>query len=226
MIEWDAATGAQRAPPLDLHWKDTAGLVSENVAYNADGSLIASSVAGDRVVIVDADTLRQVEAFPDPKGVAVVAFSPSDPELLAEGSAAGVVRLWNVATRQLVAEIAASTSQSGMESVQFDATGTKLLTQAGDRARLWSVPELHQIGSDLPGVASFAGSAAFTGRGVQTMAVQVYANGQVFVYPASLAAWERQACLVAGRNLTESEWVQFVGDRPYESTCSDYPPGS
>ena len=104
MIEWDVATGAERAAPLDLTWKEgddalSQSFVTENVAYNADGSLIATSVPGDGTAIVDASTLKLIRTLPDRKGVAVVAFSPTDADLLAEGSAkAGVVRLWNVAT--------------------------------------------------------------------------------------------------------------------------------
>ena len=109
-----------------------------------------------------------------------------------------------------------------MESVQFDSTGTMLLTQAIDGvARLWSAPGLEQIGSDLPGVASYPGAAIFAGRGASTTAIQIYSHGQAFVYPVSLAAWERQACFVAGRNFTSAEWAQYLGNRSYQNVCPD-----
>ena len=58
------------------------------------------------------------------------------------------------------------------------------------------------------------------------MAVLLYATGTAFAYAASSSAWERQACLVAGRNFTKAEWARYVGDRPYEDVCPQYPPGS
>ena len=53
------------------------------------------------------------------------------------------------------------------------------------------------------------------------MAVLVTSTGQAFAYQASLNAWERQACLVAGRNFTQAEWDQYVPGRPYSKVCPD-----
>jgi hypothetical protein len=35
----------------------------------------------------------------------------------------------------------------------------------------------------------------------------------------------RKACQLAGRNFTQAEWQQFMGNLPYQSTCPDLPPG-
>ncbi|MDP9341005.1 MAG: hypothetical protein M3Q23_02620 [Actinomycetota bacterium] len=232
MIEWDAATGSERAAPLDLPWKSTAvgGLhfdgLNQNVVYSPDGSLIATSVLGDRTVIVDARTLKPVRTLHDPKGVAFVAFSPTNDRLLAEGSSnVGIVRLWNVTTGKQLAEVPAS--NPGLWSVQFDPSGSMLLTDSSDGvARLWSVPDLQQIGTDIPGFSGAVGAATFAGQGSSTVAVLLYATGLMFAYAASPSVWERQACLVAGRNFTKAEWARYVGDRPYEDVCPQYPPGS
>jgi hypothetical protein len=130
-----------------------------------------------------------------------------------------------VSTGNKVAEVPAS--NAGLWSVQFDATGSMLLTDSSDGvARLWSVPGLQQIGTDLPGLSGYAGAATFAGRGSSTTAVLVYASGTAVAYPASVSAWERQACLVASRNFTKAEWARYVGDRPYENVCPQDPPGS
>jgi hypothetical protein len=35
-----------------------------------------------------------------------------------------------------------------------------------------------------------------------------------------VTSWQRRACAVANRNLTQGQWNQFVGaDHPYERTC-------
>jgi WD40 repeat protein len=40
------------------------------------------------------------------------------------------------------------------------------------------------------------------------------------------ADWIRTACTIAGRNLTQAEWRQYLPDRTYHSTCSQWPPGT
>jgi WD40 repeat protein len=37
--------------------------------------------------------------------------------------------------------------------------------------------------------------------------------------------WIRTACTIAGRNLTQAEWRQYLPARPYHSTCPQWPPG-
>jgi hypothetical protein len=42
----------------------------------------------------------------------------------------------------------------------------------------------------------------------------------------NLEYWLDQACHIVGRNLTEEEWQQFIGEFiPYEATCSQFPVG-
>jgi hypothetical protein len=40
----------------------------------------------------------------------------------------------------------------------------------------------------------------------------------------SPADWVQTACTIAGRNLTRSEWRQYLPGRPYRSTCAQWPP--
>jgi len=37
--------------------------------------------------------------------------------------------------------------------------------------------------------------------------------------------WLSVACQIAGRNLTKSEWHQYLPSRPYENTCPQWPSG-
>jgi hypothetical protein len=38
--------------------------------------------------------------------------------------------------------------------------------------------------------------------------------------------WQATACRVAGRNLTRSEWAEYLGDEPYRATCPEWPPAA
>jgi WD40 repeat protein len=40
-------------------------------------------------------------------------------------------------------------------------------------------------------------------------------------YPVDPAVWLREACAVAGRDLTPAEWDRYLPDRAYRPTCSD-----
>jgi WD40 repeat protein/DNA-binding SARP family transcriptional activator len=46
-----------------------------------------------------------------------------------------------------------------------------------------------------------------------------YADGSVIRFATDSSAWIDHACRVAGRNLTEAEWRDAFGDRPYRETC-------
>ncbi len=47
----------------------------------------------------------------------------------------------------------------------------------------------------------------------------------VRLWPSSIDAWIRHACTLAGRNLRQEEWSQFLPGRPYVRTCPDLPSG-
>ena len=53
--------------------------------------------------------------------------------------------------------------------------------------------------------------------------VVVHDDGTGNLWPTSIAAWERHACAVAGRNLTRAEWRQYVGGTTYRVTCPGQP---
>jgi hypothetical protein len=74
---------------------------------------------------------------------------------------------------------------------------------------------------------------AETNLGARWMAAPVSADGSTLValaqdgsawsFPLSRSEWAQQACRIAGRNLTPTEWSQFVGDRPFVKVCPQYP---
>ena len=44
-------------------------------------------------------------------------------------------------------------------------------------------------------------------------------DGAVHTLDTRLESWIDRACDVAGRNLTDDEWAEAIGDRPYHETC-------
>ena len=43
----------------------------------------------------------------------------------------------------------------------------------------------------------------------------------VMNYPMDPSVWLREACAVAGRDLTRAEWDRYLPGREYRPTCSD-----
>ena len=105
-----------------------------------------------------------------------------------------------------------------MLNVDFSPDG-KMLVAAGDvsgAVTLWDLASRKQIG-DFPGPESTAALARFTPDGTHLLIA--YQSGGAILWNLDPAAWEAQACMVAGRNLTQDEWSQFLPDRPYETLC-------
>ena len=48
-------------------------------------------------------------------------------------------------------------------------------------------------------------------------------DGAVHTVDTRLESWIDRACDVAGRNLTEDEWAEAIGDRAYHETCPPRP---
>ncbi len=48
----------------------------------------------------------------------------------------------------------------------------------------------------------------------------------VILWDVDVPSWQARACQRAGRNLTQAEWNQYIGENiPYRRTCPDLPPG-
>jgi WD40 repeat protein len=52
------------------------------------------------------------------------------------------------------------------------------------------------------------------------------ASGTDMVWDFNPASWELLACRLAGRNLMQTEWKQYLPGRQYERTCSQWPAGA
>jgi WD40 repeat protein len=49
-------------------------------------------------------------------------------------------------------------------------------------------------------------------------------DNTIILWDVSVELWKSRACRAAGRNLTAEEWQRYLGDRPYELTCPEWPP--
>jgi WD40 repeat protein len=149
-----------------------------------------------------------------------VAFSP-DGHTLAFGSADGTVVLWDVRARRrlgqplaghLVPVFAVAFSRDGQMLASGFRDGTVVVWDVRNRRRL----------EELAGHTGPVYGVAFDPDG-QTLA-SGGSDGTVVLWDLRLESWRQRACTTANRNLTRTEWDQFIGqEQRYRRTCPNLP---
>jgi WD40 repeat protein/tRNA A-37 threonylcarbamoyl transferase component Bud32/energy-coupling factor transporter ATP-binding protein EcfA2 len=211
---FDASTGALLASVTDNYPDQMV-----RTAFSPDGSVVAVIAWSGNIDLLrasDLSTLRSLTsrdgALADagiPDGFPVIAISP-DNEYVATWHWKIGVEIWNAATGASVALL------DGRRDYGPPDLGATVVTQ-----------DLGQLGIvRLPSVAlSFDGD----GTGLNLSVVQGYVRTDGTAFNRRLSThWSIRtddmtaaACRIVGRDLTEQEWKQWVGDIvPYHATCT------
>lgn len=212
---WRARSGELSAPIRDL---GTGSGRFDPLAFSPDGRLVAVSTPNGRDLVLDATTARTRQAV-HPIGreqTASLAFAPDG--TLATGTLTGIVQLWNPISGEQVASPLPVTA-GAVSSIAFDPNGQRFSTTGSQdgTVKLWSTSTLQQEGTTLNTDQRAASAAVFGPRGNNLLIVDNHGNG--FTWPTSIAAWERRACAIAGRNFTRAEWDRFLPGRDYARVC-------
>jgi WD40 repeat protein len=191
-------------------------------AFSPDGKTLAIASTDGKLTFYDLKTHRALHTYDAHELVIRVVFSP-DGKMVALGGSAGT-RLVDVATGQPLGEPLAG--HTGMVIfVGFDGDGSTLASASFDgTVILYDVASHQPIGEPLD--AGYPGGVSVSpltpdGR---TLAAS-YGDGHIVLWDVDPASWQRRACALAGRNLTRDEWRQYLGTRPYEKTCAQWPIG-
>ena len=124
---------------------------------------------------------------------------------------------WDPATGQRVGrEIGGQ--NGGVASVTYSPDGREVMTMStGDgKFRLIDLATGKLIGEPLPGADS-GGWGTYFPNGKQIVAT--FWDGTGMVWNVDPAAWRRQACRIANRNLTRAEWSDFLSPRSFRTVC-------
>jgi WD40 repeat protein len=192
-----------------------------DVSLSPDGRTLAvtvpEGVANPGVRIVDVATRRQrASLFGDDAIWDLARFTP-DGRFLVGGSWKGWVRLWSTdtwkpASRPLTGHAGAILGQSMSPDGRTLATGS-----ADGTIRLWDLRTEQPLGAALPGLPNRGVIPLFSPDGAHLFAV--YDTGRAYRWDVRPSSWARQACAVAGRRLTRSEWEDALPDRAYDPAC-------
>ncbi len=219
IILWDVATSQPLGQPLTGHTDSV-----ESVAFSPDGKTLASGSDDDTIILWDVRTRQPLgQPLVGHRGVVTsVAFSP-DGQTLASGSIDNTVILWNVATGQRLGRPLANHTDFVL-SVAFSPDGKTLASGSDDKTIiLWDVATGQPLGQPLTGHTFDVRSVAFSPDG-KTLA-SGSEDRMIILWDVDPTLWQARACAKAGRNLTQAEWKQYLGDEPYHQTCDQWPEG-
>ncbi|WP_104163207.1 BTAD domain-containing putative transcriptional regulator [Cryobacterium sp. N22] len=183
------------------------------LAVSPDGRRIAVRDGLLAARIVDSSGVAAPVTIPLTDFPSVADFSP-DGSRLAVAAGTGVV-VFNTETGDVAESL--RNHDGAVTAVEFRPTGE--LVAAGEDGAI--------ITWDLGDWSAGFRTDKFVVRGgvgaessERTLALE-RSDGSTQVIIADPAAWEQRACQVAGRVLTEQEWGELLGARPYAPACRD-----
>jgi WD40 repeat protein len=225
---WSVRTGALASPPLE----HPNGFPT-SVAFSPDGQTLASGDASGAIILWDVKSKRRLppQLVGHAQNVERLVFSP-DGKTLASGSNDWTLQLWNVATHTRLGQPFDNPIAFGELDLAFSSDGKTLASTGlsadahGDltlpQVRLWDVPTRRLLGEPLKADEKVV-ALAFERNGKRLDAVAE--DGTLMSWDGTLwtrryADFRRRFCEVVDRNLTRSEWTEFLPDQPYRRTCA------
>lgn len=212
---WDLATGTERLPPLSGHEEHV-----ETLAFSPDDGRLASGGRDRKLIVWDLDTRRPIDELGDSAGtVLAAAFSP-DGKLLAWGGGDARVHLWDLETSRQASPPLAGHATSVFD-IAFAPSGEVLASASHDQSIvLWNLATL-EVSGTLTGHHDAVTGVRFSPEG--SVLHSSGRDGRLLHWDLRPTSWLELACARANRNLTASEWHQYVGSADYGKTCEEQP---
>lgn len=200
--------------------KEAAGLSLDGavsaLAFSPDGQYIAAASTDTTARVWAVGTWKEISQMTYDDAVFSIAFSP-DGKYVISGSADGTARVWEAETGK---EISRMTHDGTVNDVAFSPDGKYAISGSQDgTARVWEVAtgnEVARMPHDSP-----VTHVAFSPEGKYVASAS--ADGEIRVWLWRVDDLIEEVCKRLPRNLTEEEWTQFLGERPYQATCPNLP---
>ena len=187
----------------------------QDLDFSADGRLLASAGLDGKILFWNV-TRRAVErTILHHNPILTIRFSP-DAKTIATGDLSGNVNFWDAQSGRAVGHTLGG--QNGLVgSVAYMDSGRELVTTSGDgKLRLWDLATGRLVGSPLPGSTTGGWGTSFPDG---THAISVFSDGTGVIWNLDQSAWAADACRVAHRNLTRTEWHDLLPQRRFRPVC-------
>ena len=143
-----------------------------------------------------------------------IAISP-DSRVVGLGTENGQVLLWN-AVRGTSDQPPLHVASASIAALSFSPDGRQLVASSTDESTtLWNLPSRTQVGDSFPARPNVITEPVFEPNG----RLMIGYLADAAQWPMNVSAWERFACQVAGRNLTQAEWRAILPNRAYMRVC-------
>jgi WD40 repeat protein/DNA-binding SARP family transcriptional activator len=188
----------------------------QDIAFSPDGTRVAAGSLAGEIAIWDVPRQSLVRTIHHKDAIVPIRFSP-DGRAIATGDSTGVVQFWDATTGRRLGPTLRG-HNGWVLSVTFEPSGSELATTSTDgNVRMWDRATGKLVGEPIPS-ADTGGRGAFFPNGGRIVAV--FGSGRGVVWNVDPAAWRRQACRLAHRNLTRAEWRDVLPQRRYRAVCS------
>lgn len=196
------------------------------MAFSPDSKTLA--LASSRaVILLDLASMQSSDlAYSNGPGLLLsLAYSP-DGKILAAGADDGRITLLDLEKHLAIEQ--AMTNPSKISALAFSPDGKILAAGYHDAGIiLWDLASRQKLISQViykhvETSDSFPiYNLAFSPDGKYLAS----SSNEVILWDMDPASWANKACLIAGRNFTKAEWLQFFADEPYRSTCPQFQAG-
>jgi WD40 repeat protein/class 3 adenylate cyclase len=220
VAEWDVSTGKPVVPITVVKGGEPFGGLS--FAPHGDRLLMGGPFGVDVVDPAQHPAVRNfipsTSTYPFDLG-----YSP-DGSTLATVDFGGRVQLWDPGTGHEVGAPAQLTPHVGLSSMAWSPDGRTVATV--DWSGTVYVVDVATGRQVIPAFPVPLPSGTPTGPLTVGLAfapdsdlVVTDENGDTWVYPLVLKAWEDRACQIANRNFTRAEWRDLLPGKPYRQVC-------
>ncbi|MGO9452937.1 MAG: WD40 repeat domain-containing protein [Candidatus Binataceae bacterium] len=187
-------------------------------AFSPDGRYVV--ICGTKgLSLYDAATGKSIARFLDGNDVISVAFGPGSRLAAVRRNGTIIVLDYNTGRELWL-------WRSNISSIQFSPNGKVVAGRSTEGIEVYDATDGRQIATMVPGadVDAFwiSPDSATLAIACESVA-SVYAEVFILKRPLGIADLIASACSMLTRNLSPSEWKQYLPDEPYEQTCPNLP---
>jgi WD40 repeat protein/energy-coupling factor transporter ATP-binding protein EcfA2 len=193
-----------------------------SLSHSKDGKYLAAGTENGKIVIFnrhkkDSETILRVKGS---KRVNSLAFT-NNSKYIALGDEAGFVRVWDVENKKLVSVLSGSSAR--INDLKFNHDDSMLASASFDGSvKVYNMKKLTDQPLVLKDHDSWVWALSFSPDGKKLIAGCV--DNLIRVWPTNVETMSSQICDKLNRNMSKSEWEQYVAeDIAYEHTCPGKP---